>query len=88
LRQIVYARSFDKAVEALGGYRRIDRALEAVIDAISNNPYEFPLIENDFTRARYAVTKQVGDIPPLVVIFEVSMWSVTLAYVEEHEAPY
>ena len=84
-RQILYASSFDDAVGNLGGYRAVDKALEPIIEALDRSPYGFDLIENDFTRVRYAITREVpGVIPALVVIFEITPeHNVELIHVEE-----
>jgi hypothetical protein len=59
---------FAKCVAELGGYRAIDEALEAIIDGLTNNPYGFTLIENDFCKIRYARTGAIqGYIPALIV---------------------
>jgi hypothetical protein len=50
MRSIRYAKHFDEAVKRIGGYEVVDLALEPIIDAISLNPYGFPIIESDFTR--------------------------------------
>lgn len=34
MRQIIFSREFDLAVEALGGYRLVDTALEVVIEGL------------------------------------------------------
>ena len=68
---IIFAPSCDIAAEALGGYERIDRALDPVIEGLSVNPYRYEKIESDFYQARYVVTRSVGDVPPLVWIFRI-----------------
>jgi hypothetical protein len=70
VRLIIEGPYFAKCVEELGGYRAVDRALEAVIDGLVNNPYGFPLVENDWCHIRYARTKTIeGYIPTLLVAF-------------------
>jgi hypothetical protein len=72
VRQIIEGEDFARSVEALGGYRAVDRALETIIDALMNNPYGFELIENDWCRIRYARTKMIeGYIPALIVAFTI-----------------
>lgn len=51
-RQIIYSIAFDQAVDALGGYRIIDRALDTVIDGLYRNPYGFNKFESDFLSFR------------------------------------
>jgi hypothetical protein len=84
-RQIIYARTFDDGVEALGGYRAVDRAVDTIIDALYRNPYGFHKFESDFVSFRYAITKPLDFIPSLVVIFSISEnGDVTLEHIEEH----
>ncbi len=84
-RHIIFDKSFDAAVESLGGYRAIDRAIDTIIDSLDRNPYAFPKFENDFISFRYAMTKPVDDLPSLVVIFSIGEdKNVTLEHVEEN----
>lgn len=70
MRQIIEGEYFAESVERLGGYRAVDLALETIIEALMQNPYGFPLIENDWCKIRYARTTMIeGYIPPLVVAF-------------------
>ena len=70
MREIIEGELFAESVERLGGYRAIDLALETIIEALYRNPYGFPLIENDWTKIRYARTRMIeGYIQPLVVAF-------------------
>lgn len=72
MRSIIEGTDFAACVERLGGYRAIDQALETIIEALSHNPYAFPLIQNDFTAFRYVRTKAIkGIIPPLVLVFTI-----------------
>ena len=83
-RIIYFAPSCDIAVQELGGYERIDGALDSIYQALRVNPFGFPLIENDFTRARYAKTRPIRDIPALVWLFEIDEHNnVTILHVEE-----
>lgn len=83
-RQIIFAHAFSADVEALGGYRSIDKAIETVEEALVNNPYAFPKFESDFTSFRYAVTKEIDDLPPLAMLFTVdSKGNVTLEKIFE-----
>jgi hypothetical protein len=85
-RGIFFSRRCDAAAEILGGYRRIDEALDAVWDALSRNPYGLPKCECDWFSARYIVTKPYGDAPALVwlIIIEPS-GDVIIDHVEEYE---
>lgn len=84
-RQIIYSKEFDAAVEILGGYRAIDRVLEAVIDGLDRNPYGFNKFENDFISFRYAITKPSDDAPSLIVVFIVNdAKDVILEHIEEN----
>jgi hypothetical protein len=72
VREIIEGEHFAESVHRLGGYRAIDLALESVIEALVNNPYAFPFVENDWCRIRYAQTKPIeGYIPPLVIAFAI-----------------
>jgi hypothetical protein len=73
VRQIIEGANFARCVEAVGGYRAVDRALETIIEALMRNPYGFPSIENDWCRIRYARTKMIERyIPPLLVAFTIN----------------
>lgn len=85
-RQIIYSVAFDRAVEALGGYRAIDTALDTIIDGLYRNPYGFNKFENDYISFRYAITLATAEMPPLVVIFVIGEnGDVTLEHVEEYD---
>ena len=71
-RSVFFSSACDAAAARLGGYERIDLALEAAYQALLVNPYGLPLIESDHYRARYVITIQVGDIPPLVWVFTIN----------------
>jgi hypothetical protein len=84
MRNIVYDPAFTAAVERLGGYILVDDALDPILDGLSLNPYGFPLIENDWVRIRYVITKPTGYLPSLVVMFTIETnGDVTLRHVEE-----
>lgn len=73
MREIIDGEYFAKCVESLGGYRAVDQALETIIEALMQNPYGFPFIENDWCKIRYARTTMIeGYIPPLVVAFTIT----------------
>jgi len=70
VRAIIEGPHFAECVARLGGYRAVDLALETVIEALSRNPYAFPLVQNDWCSFRYARTKMIeGYMPALVVAF-------------------
>lgn len=73
MRLIIEGEYFAECVERLGGYRAVDLALETIVEALMQNPYGFPLIENDWCKIRYARTNMIeGYIPPLVVAFTIT----------------
>lgn len=73
MRLIIEGPYFAECVEKLGGYRAIDLALETIVEALMQNPFGLPAIENDWCRIRYARTKMIeGYIPPLVVAFRIT----------------
>lgn len=69
MRSIISSFIFDKQVEDLGGAKAIDEALSPFIESLMNNPYEFPMFENDFTSFRWVRTKETTFTPPLVIVF-------------------
>lgn len=86
MRQIIFSKEFDLAVDAVGGYRLVDTALEAIIDGLRLNPYGFPKVENDWVSFRYAITAAFGYVPPLVVYFNITEnKDVELTHVEVFE---
>lgn len=72
-RLITNAASCDIAAQALGGYERIELAPEATIQGLTVNPYSLLAIESGYCRARYLITKPIGDIPSLVLLFEIGV---------------
>jgi hypothetical protein len=71
-RKIISDQLFDREVERLGGFEKIDRALQPIIDALYANPYGFRVIQDDwFPLCRYAVTKPFDDLPGLIVTFTI-----------------
>ena len=88
MRQIIFSKEFDLAVETLGGYRFVDIALEAIIDGLRLNPYGFPKVENDWVSFRYAITSAFNNVPSLIVFFQITAEKdVELTHVEIFE-PY
>jgi hypothetical protein len=84
-RQIIYSIGFDRGVEALGGYRMVDRALDTIIDGLYRNPHGFGKFENDYISFRYAITTATSDMPSLVVTFTIDgNGDVTLEHIEEY----
>lgn len=85
-RQIIETTAYTKAVEKVGGARLVDEALNTIHEALRLKPYAFDKCENDHVSFRYAKTKRVGIIPPLVVVFTIGKdGSVYLEHVEEFE---
>ena len=73
MRLIIEGEYFAECVDRLGGYRAIDLAMETILEALMQNPYAFPLIENDWCKIRYARTNMIeGYIPPLLVAFVIT----------------
>lgn len=68
-RMIIYQPSFTKAVARLGGYRRIDIALESVMNGLEMDPAGFEIIRDGTNSARWAKTKAIPGIPALVLTF-------------------
>jgi hypothetical protein len=87
MREIIEAESFKEAVKKLGGHRAIDEALEPLIEALYRNPQGFPSFKNQWVSFRYARTKTLEFVPPLVVIFTIDLNSgdVILQHVEEDQ---
>jgi hypothetical protein len=86
MREIIESTSFREAVQKLGGARAIDAAFETLAEALYHNPFGFPLFENDWTQFRYARTKEIDFIPPLVFIFTIDAnKNVVLEHVEKDE---
>jgi hypothetical protein len=84
-REIIYSHEFTKGVEALGGYRAVDRALESIMDGLEKNPYGFHIYESDSLSFRFAISKPIDDMPSLVVIFTITKnKDVTLEWIEEN----
>ena len=70
MRNIIEGSDFAGFVDQLGGYRLIDEALDPILEALSSDPYGFPLIENDFVRVRYVTTRSIEErIPALIIAF-------------------
>jgi len=86
MRQIIFSKDFDLAVEKIGGYRLVDPALETIMDGLRLNPFGFPKIENDWVSFRYAITRSFDHVPPLLVIFQITAKrDVELTHVEVFE---
>lgn len=86
MRELIEAESFKEAVLKLGGHRAIDEVLEPIIEALYRNPQGFPFFENQWVSFRYARTKALEFVPPLVVIFTIEPnGDVVLRHVEEDQ---
>jgi hypothetical protein len=86
-RQICFSPECDLAAETLGGYQKLDPALDAVWDALMRNPFGLNIIETDFThQERFIVTKRVGACPSLIWLFVIREdQNVEITHVEEFE---
>lgn len=86
MRQIIYSKEFDLAVDAIGGYRLVDMALDTIVDGLNLNPYGFDRYENDFVSFRYARTKPFQHVPAMVFYFQIlTNKDVELTHVELFE---
>lgn len=71
-RVVVFEETFAFAVEAFGGYQRLDRILEPVVDSLYANPFGAQLVEDNwFPLCRYIVTKPLDDLPSFVITFTI-----------------
>jgi hypothetical protein len=71
-RKVVFAESFDTAVERYGGYERLDIVLAPVVDGLYAHPYGYPLVEDEwYPLCRYARTKALDAIPEFIVSFTI-----------------
>ncbi len=87
--QIIESELFAQAVEAIGGYRFVDAALTTIMDGLNRNPFGFHRFESEYVSFRYAVTKRIGNTPPLVVIFRIEApETIYLEHIEELELPF
>jgi hypothetical protein len=70
----------------LGGYVLVDEALEPILDGLYRNPWRFRLIENDWIKVRYVITKPTDNLPALFVTFQIEADNdVTMLHAEESE---
>ena len=70
-RIVIYEDSFGVAAERFGGYVVIDEVLNPLVDALYKNPFAFKILETNWFRCRYAITKPLGNIPALCVLFKI-----------------
>ncbi len=85
-REIVGTEEFAAAVEKLGGHRAVDEALSTIMDGLYRNPFGFEHFETPPFSFRYARTKKIGFVPPLVVIFRIDdTGTVYLENIEEDQ---
>jgi hypothetical protein len=71
-RRVVSDHAFDRQVERLGGYERLDLVLNPVVDSLYANPYGALTIEDDwFPLCRYVSTKPQNGLPAFLVIFTI-----------------
>ncbi len=85
-RAIFFSAQCDECAHRLGGYQRIDPALDAVWDVLIRNPYALPRVESDWYSARYISTKPFRGVPALVWTIEIQEnGDVLIDHVEEFE---
>jgi hypothetical protein len=82
-----FSKACDLAAEKLGGYKRIDDAVDPLWDALLHNPLGFENVETGlWFSARFATTKPFGRVPALAWIVLVDEdGDVTIDHVEEYE---
>lgn len=86
---IIETEGFRDAVEKIGGFRFVDEALATIMDGLHRNPFGFHRFESQYVSFRYARTLQIGNVPPLVVIFRIEMpETIYLEHIEEEEQKY
>ena len=85
-RSFIEEESFKEAVTELGGFRRIDEALDPIVEALSRRPEGFPVVPG-WSPIRIAKTDRVvrGDhiIPAIRVWFLIVDDTIRLLYVDE-----
>lgn len=69
-RRIIYRPEFDEDANRLGGIAAVQRVIDPVIESLENDPYSFGLLDV-VTGLRYAATKAVGAMQPLIVVFSI-----------------
>ena len=85
-REIIETEEFTVSVEKLGGYRAVDEALATIMEGLYRNPYGFDHFEFPPFSFRYARTKKIGFVPPLVVVFRIDeTGNVYLEHIEEDQ---
>ena len=72
-RRVVSDQQFDRQVERLGGYERLDRILYPVIDSLYANPFGTSVIdESDWMPlCRYVSTIPQDGLPGFTIIFTI-----------------
>lgn len=85
-RAIFFSAQCDACAEKVGGYRRIDQALDAVWDALLRNPYALNRVESDWYSTRYVETIAFKNVPALLWEFEIQTnGDIVIDHVEEFE---
>jgi hypothetical protein len=86
-RKIISDQWFDREVERLGGFEKLDPILAPIIESLYSNPYVYPTIQNDWVRlCRYAATKPAHGQPGFIVAFTIETdGAVTLHDIFEKE---
>lgn len=74
------------AAERLGGYEKIDIALDTLWDVLRHDPYKLPRCESDWYSARFVLTKPYADCPALVWLIVIEFdGGIIIDHVEESE---
>lgn len=69
-RRVRSSHDFDRQVEELGGYEKLDPVLDPVVDGLYDNPYGYNVIQDDWIPlCRYARTVPQDDLPAFVILF-------------------
>jgi hypothetical protein len=84
-RQIIYRPEFDEQAIRLGGIAKIDAVLKPLVHALQHNPEKFPLHQSQWWSFRWHVLPAFGDIPALVVTFNIDGdGDVIMEWIEEY----
>jgi hypothetical protein len=83
--QVIYQPAFTAEVNALGGYKHLDRAIDPAVDALSRNPYAAHKFETPLVSFRYIITKPVEELPSYAIVFVIAENDdVLLEHIEEN----
>ncbi|WP_419826698.1 hypothetical protein [Sphingomonas sp.] len=85
MRRIVEDPQFTEQVRQLGGARRIDVALDTIMDGLMRDPEGFARFDSEHFSFRYAKTVLIGKIAALTVVFVLDQdGNVFLKQIEEN----